>query len=135
MTREVKDYVVLPRGQHNCLPPLPLILDVVMTHDRHGYGRSTLPPTGKITHTLSSNGTPHPDGVLKNAVRKKNTHYRRLYVDPSDPPVFMSVREHISFIRSLFALFFLASFSCLYIVRLVMCPENSEESDQFHFLP
>ncbi len=45
-------YVVLPHGQDNCLTPHTLILDVTMTHYRHG--RSTLHPTSQLTHTLSS---------------------------------------------------------------------------------
>lgn len=35
---ELNDYIVLPRGQDNCLPPRSLILDFTMTHDR--FGRS-----------------------------------------------------------------------------------------------
>ena len=50
-----------------------------MTHDR--YGRSTLHPIGKLTHTLSSNDTPQSDGALKKADRKKIIHYRRLCTD------------------------------------------------------
>jgi hypothetical protein len=33
---ELKDYVVLHRGQDNCLPPPSLILDFTMRHDRFG---------------------------------------------------------------------------------------------------
>ena len=47
---EIKDYVVLSRGEDNSLPPRPLILDVTMTHDR--YGRITLYTNGKVTHAI-----------------------------------------------------------------------------------
>ena len=76
---EIKDYVVLPRGEDNPLPPHPLMLDVTMTHDR--YGRTTLHTNGSLTHRFSSNGTPQPDGALKNAARKKILHYLQLYAD------------------------------------------------------
>lgn len=33
---EIKDYVVLPQGENNDLPPLTLILDFTLTHDRFG---------------------------------------------------------------------------------------------------
>ena len=45
--QEIKDYVVLPRGQDNCLPPHSMILDFTMSHDR--YRRSNVHPTGKVT--------------------------------------------------------------------------------------
>jgi hypothetical protein len=37
---EIKDYVVLTRGDDNPLPPHTMIMDVTVTHDR--YGHSTL---------------------------------------------------------------------------------------------
>ena len=57
-----------------------------MTHDH--YGRST----GKVhkinrtkfTYTRSSDGTPNPDGDLKNTVRNKLIHYRSVYGDRPD---------------------------------------------------
>jgi hypothetical protein len=61
-----------------------------MTHDL--YGRSTLHPTGKLTHTLSSNDAPQPDGALNKTARKKIIHYKRLHADLPDPialPVFL----------------------------------------------
>ena len=36
---EIKDSVILPRGEDNLLPPHTLITDVTITHDR--YGRTT----------------------------------------------------------------------------------------------
>ncbi len=36
---EIKDYVILTRGEDNRLPPRTLIMEVTMTHDR--YGRNT----------------------------------------------------------------------------------------------
>ncbi len=56
---EIKDYVVLPRGQGNGLTLRPLILDFTMTDDR--YGKSRLHPNGLVTHTRSSDGVRHPD--------------------------------------------------------------------------
>ena len=59
---EIKDYVVLPRGEasDNRLPRHALILDVTMTHDRD----ATLHTNGKLTHTISSNDDPQPDGAI-----------------------------------------------------------------------
>jgi hypothetical protein len=34
---------------------------------------------------------PHPDGTLKNAVRKNILHYRQLYADKPDPIIFLPV--------------------------------------------
>jgi hypothetical protein len=36
---EMNDYVILPRGEDDRLPPRTLVIDVTMTHVR--YGRST----------------------------------------------------------------------------------------------
>ena len=54
---------------------------------------------GKLTHTISSNGVPQSDVVLKNEVRKKILHYRQLYEDLTDPIVFMPVAVNITLIR------------------------------------
>ncbi len=59
---ETKDYVVLPRGEDNPIPPHTLIMDVTMTHDL--YGRTTQHTNGTLTHRISTNGAPHPDGAL-----------------------------------------------------------------------
>jgi hypothetical protein len=74
----LKVFVVLPRGEDSLLPPRPLMLDVTMTHDR--YGRTNVHTNGSLTHSISSNGTPQPDGTLKNAARKKIIHYRSLCI-------------------------------------------------------
>jgi hypothetical protein len=63
---EIKDYVVLPHS------------------------------TGNLTHALSSNDTPHPDGDLKNTDRTKIIDYRRLYTDRPDPIVFLSLPVNTS---------------------------------------
>ena len=65
-----------------------------MTHDLHG--RTNLHTIGKIKHTISSDGAPQPDGVLKNADRKKILLYLQLYADLSDPIAFMSVAVNTS---------------------------------------
>ncbi len=75
------DYVVLSRGQDNCLPPHLLILDVTVTHDRYGRHEFPFHTNRNLTHTVSSSGSPHPDGTLKKVVRKKIIHYSRLYTD------------------------------------------------------
>jgi hypothetical protein len=71
---EIKDYVVLPRGQDNYLPPRPLILYFTMPvrHMTVSVDQN-LHRTGQLTHTRSSDGSPHPDGALKNVVRPKIT--------------------------------------------------------------
>ncbi len=45
---EIQDYVFLPRGKDDRLPPRTLVMDVTMTHDR--YGRTTQHTNGTITH-------------------------------------------------------------------------------------
>ena len=73
---EIKDYVVLPHGQDNCLSPRSLIVDFTMIHDR--YGRSHPHSNGKLTHTLS-NRSSHTDDTSKNKARSKIQSYKRLY--------------------------------------------------------
>ena len=81
--------MVLPRGKDNQIPPRTLIMDVTMTHDR--YGGTTQHTNAALTHRISSNDTPHPDGVLKNVAMTKIKHHRQQYADRSDPIVFLSV--------------------------------------------
>ena len=50
----------------------------------------------QFSYTRSSDGAPHPDGVLKNTVRPKILNYRRLYADLPDPIVFMSLTVNSS---------------------------------------
>ncbi len=122
---EIKDYVVLPRGGDNPLPARTLIMDVTMTHDRYGS-------YGSLSHIMSSNGAPHPDGALKSAARKKIIHYRQLYADKPDPIIFVHVavntsgRVYDDFVRLLF----------LHAHReaSALAGELQEESDQFRFL-
>ena len=59
---EIKDYVILPRGEDNRPPPRTLMMDVSMTHDR--YGRTTQRTNGALSHRVSSTGAPQPDGAL-----------------------------------------------------------------------
>ena len=49
---EIKDYVTLPPGEDNRIPPHTLIMDITMTHDHHG--RSTHHTNGALTHRVSS---------------------------------------------------------------------------------
>ena len=52
---EIKDYVILPRGEDNSLPPRTLMMDVTMTHDHYGRGRTTQCTNRSLTlsHTQS----------------------------------------------------------------------------------
>ena len=74
---EIKDYIILPRGEDDRLPPHTLVMDVTMTHDR--YGRSTQHTNGTLTNRLSSTDAPQPDGALNTAARKKIRYYRQIY--------------------------------------------------------
>ena len=60
-------------------------------HFNYRYGRSTLHPTGKLTHTLYSNDAPQSDDTLKNTVRKKIIGGDWLYTNLPDPIVFIPV--------------------------------------------
>ncbi len=88
---EIKDYVILPNGEDDSLPPRTLVMDVTMTHDR--YGRTTHHTNGALTHRVSSTGAPQPDGTLTKADRLKIRHYRQIYLDRPDPIVFLSIDE------------------------------------------
>ena len=72
---EIQDYVFLPRGEDDRIPPRTLVMDVTMTHDR--YGRTTQHTNGALTHRVPSTGAPQPDGALNKVTRMKNRHYRR----------------------------------------------------------
>jgi hypothetical protein len=74
---EIKDYVILPHGEDDRLPPHTLVMDVTMTH--HRYRRTTQCTNGTFTHRVSSTGTPQSDGVLNNTTRIKIRHYRQRY--------------------------------------------------------
>jgi len=101
-----------------------------MTH--HRYGRTTQRTNGALTHRVSSNDAPHPDGVFKNVVRKNILHYRQFYADKIDPIIFLTVsvntpgRVYDDFVRLLF----------LHAHREagVLAGELPDESDQFRFL-
>ena len=53
---EIKDYVILPRGEDDRLPPHTFMMDVTMTHDR--YGHTTHRTNGALTRRVSSTGDP-----------------------------------------------------------------------------
>jgi hypothetical protein len=80
---EIRDYVLLTRGENNRIPPRTLLMDVTMIHAR--YGRTTQSTNGALTHRASCTGGPQPDGVLNNVVRIKIRQYRQLYEDRPDP--------------------------------------------------
>ncbi len=72
---EIKDYVSLqkPETQDNRLPPPhTLIMDFTMTHIRFGCHELHLHPMGQLTNTRHSDGSPDPDGVLRESVRIKS---------------------------------------------------------------
>ena len=81
---EIQDYLVLqkPQTQDNRLPPRTLIMDFTMTHVR--FGRSHLHPMGQLTNTRRSDGSPDPDGALKEAARIQIRHYRNVYLNRPD---------------------------------------------------
>ena len=65
-------------------------MDFTMTHDR--IWRSHLHPKGKLTSTSCSDGSPDPDGTLKEVVRSKIRHYRNVvnvYLNHPDPITFI----------------------------------------------
>ena len=125
---EIKDYVVLPHGEDNRLPPHPLLLDVTMTHDllKHLYGRTTLIPAENTLHTISSNDVPQSDGTLTNTVRKKMLHYRQFYSDLFDPIVFMSVTVNMGHLHDGFLRLF---FFHAHRETITLAGELPEESD------
>ena len=55
----MKDYVILPHGEDDRLPPLTLVMDVTMTHDR--YGRTVQHTNGAVTNRVSSTGSPQSE--------------------------------------------------------------------------
>jgi hypothetical protein len=87
-------------------PPRTLIMDYTMTHIR--FGRSHLHPMVQLTNTRRSDGPLDPDETLKEVVRIKIRHYRNLYLNHSDPMVFIpspvdtTGRMYDEFIRLLF---------------------------------
>jgi hypothetical protein len=101
-----KDYVILPRGEDDRLPPRTLVIDVTMTHDR--YGRTTQHTNGALTHRVSSIGAPQSDGALNKTARNKIRHSRQIYADRPDPIVFLPIavttlgRVYEDFTRLLF---------------------------------
>jgi hypothetical protein len=64
---QIRDYVILTRGEDNRMSPRTLLMDVTMTHDH--YGRTTHRTNGTLTHGVSSTGSPQSDGALNNEAR------------------------------------------------------------------
>ena len=89
--------------------------------------------TGKITHTRSYDGAPHPDVTLKNTIRPKIPHHKRLYVDCPDPIVFIPVAVNTSVVR-LYHDFIRLLFFHIHRDTSTLTRELFEESDQFRFL-
>ena len=54
-----------------------------------GSGVHTYNPIGQLTHTRRSDVVPDPDGVLKETVRIKIRHSRRIYLNHPDLIAFM----------------------------------------------
>jgi hypothetical protein len=63
---EIQDYVFLPHGEDDRIPPRTLVMNVTMTHDR--YGRTTQHTNGTFTHRVPSTSDPQPDGVLSESM-------------------------------------------------------------------
>jgi hypothetical protein len=126
---EIKDYVVFqkPQEQSDRLPP-PRTL--ILTHTR--FGTSHVHSIGQLTHTRCSDGAPEPDGTLREVTRKKNLHYRQLYIDLPDPIPFMSVVVDIS--DRIYDDFSRLLFLHAHREASVLTNELPEESGQFRFL-
>ena len=101
-----------------------------MTHIR--FGRSHLHPMGQLTNTTRSDGTPEPDGSLKEVTRIKIRHYRNVYLNRPDPIVFIPLTVDTT--GHLYDEFIRLLFLHTHRESSVLADELSEESDQFHFL-
>ena len=112
------------------LPPRTLVMDVTMTHDR--YGRTTQHTNGALTHRVSSIGGPQPDGALNKAVRMKIRHYRQIYVDRSDPIVFLLITVNTS--GRIYEDFTRLLFLHTHREASILDGELPEETEQFRFL-
>ncbi len=90
------------------------------------------PVNGAFTNRMTTTGSPQTDGDLNNTVRIKIRHYRQLYVDMTDPIVFLPVsvstsgRVYDDFVR----LFFWH----VHREASILVGELTEESEQFRFL-
>ena len=126
---EIKDYVILSRGEDDRFLPHTLVMDVTMTHDR--YGRTTQCTNGTLPHRVSSIGTPQPDGVLNNEARIKIRDYRQLYADRPDPIVFLPVVVNTS--GRVFDTFVRLFFLYQYREASILAGELPEESEQFRY--
>ena len=125
---DIKDYVILPRGQDNCLPPRPLIW--ILRWHMIVSGDLVFTPVAN-SHTQHSDNTPHPDDTIKNTVRPKILHYRRLYTDRPNPIVFLSLVVSTSDLLShdfMDLLFLQTHLETVALIREI------PESDQFRFL-
>ncbi len=91
---EIQDYLFLPYGEDDRIPPRTLVMDVTMTNDR--YGRTTQHTNGALTHRVPSTGNPQPDGALNKASRMKIRHYLQIYTGRPDPIVFLSITVRTS---------------------------------------
>jgi hypothetical protein len=126
---EIKDYVILPCGEDDRLPPRTLVMDVTMTHDR--YGRTTHHTNGTLTHRVSSTGVPQVDGVLNKEARMKIRHYRQIYTDRPDPIVFLPITVSTSGL--VYEDFVRLSFLHTHREDSILVGELPEESEQFRF--
>ena len=93
------------------------------------FGRSHFHPMGQLTHTRSSDGTPDPDGSLKEMVRIKIRYYLHVYLNRPDPIDFLpltvdtTVRLYVDFTR--------LRFFHTHRETSVLINELPEESDQY----
>ena len=90
-------------------------------------------PIGQITQTRRSDGSPDPDGVLKETVRIIYfRNYRNLYLNRPDPIAFLPLTGDIS--DRLYDDVILLRFLHTHHESSVLTNELTEESDQFRFL-
>ncbi len=101
-----------------------------MTHDL--YGRTTQHTIGTLSHRVSSTGTPHPDGTLNKVTRMKIRHYPQIYVDRSEPIVFLTITVNTS--GHVYDDFIRLHFLHTHREGSILTGELPEESEQFYFL-
>jgi hypothetical protein len=70
------------------------MMDVTMTHDH--FGCSTQSSNGPLTHRVEFLTVTRRCFKLKNTVSKKIRHYRQVYVDKTDPVIFLTVTVNTS---------------------------------------
>ncbi len=129
--RHVSSTLVFSLPPHRLILKFCLYLSLSRFIINKHSGRTTQHTLGAITHRVSSTGAPQPDGVLNKVVRMKIRHYRQIYVDRTDPIVFLPITVSTSghVYEDFGRLFFLQAHREVSI----LVGELPEESEQFRF--